>query len=139
MTARPDRPFSATSRLESAVPLHGASPVSRLLARSQSQSTADAKRYQSSITRTQALDDSAKTHSSPSKTRSVRHAEGRPQPTPQSVSKAPCASLIRLCHALASLAAAWMPPCQDGHMLCLKHHLGLILLLAYTQQQQGCT
>ncbi len=83
MASRPDRPYSAKSRLESARPLNTSPPVSRLLARSQSQSTADAKRYQSSIARAQALDDSAKTHSSPSKTRSLRHNEARPESAPQ--------------------------------------------------------
>ena len=83
MASRPDRPYSAKSRLESARPLNTSPPVSRLLARSQSQSTADAKRYQSSIARVQELDDSAKTHSSPSKTRSLRHNEARPESAPQ--------------------------------------------------------
>jgi hypothetical protein len=83
MASRPDRPYSAKSRLESARPLNTSPPVSRLLARSQSQSTADAKIYQSSIARAQALDDSAKTHSSPSKTRSLRHTEARPESAPQ--------------------------------------------------------
>ncbi|KAL0035592.1 hypothetical protein WJX79_001005 [Trebouxia sp. C0005] len=83
MTSRPDRPYSAKSRLQSARPLNTSPPVSRLLARSQSQSTADAKRYQSSVARAQALDDSAKTHSSPSKTRSLRHSEARPESAPQ--------------------------------------------------------
>jgi len=83
MASRPDRPYSAKSRLESARPLNTSPPVSRLLARSQSQSTADAKRYQSSIARAQALDDSAKIHSSPSKTRSLGHNEARPESAPQ--------------------------------------------------------
>ncbi len=85
MASRPERPYSAKSRLESARPLNTPlfPPVSRLLARSQSQSTADAKRYQSTIARAQALGDSAKTHSSPSKTRSLRHNEARPESAPQ--------------------------------------------------------
>ena len=83
MASRPDRPYSAKSRLESARPLNTSPPVSRLLARSQSQSSADTTRYQSSIARAQALDDSAKTHSSPSKTRSLRHNEARPESAPQ--------------------------------------------------------
>ncbi len=83
MASRPDRPYSAKSRLESARPLNTSPPVSGLLARSQSQSTADATRYHSSIARAQALDDSAKTHASPSKTRSLRHNEARPESAPQ--------------------------------------------------------
>lgn len=83
MASRPDRPYSAKSRLESARPLNTSPPVSRLLARSQSQSTADAKRYQSSVARAQALDDSAKIRSTPSKTRSLRHNEARPESAPQ--------------------------------------------------------
>ncbi len=83
MASRPDRPYSARSRLESSRPLNTSPPVSRLLARSQSQSTSDARRYQSNIARAQALGDSARTHSSPSKTRSLRQNEVRPQPAPQ--------------------------------------------------------
>ncbi|DBB01600.1 hypothetical protein WJX77_001477 [Trebouxia sp. C0004] len=83
MASRPDRPYSAKSRLESARPLNTSPPVSRLLARSQSQSTAHATGYQSSIARAQALDDSAKTHYSPSKTRSLRHDEARPESASQ--------------------------------------------------------
>ncbi|KAL0050856.1 hypothetical protein WJX82_008565 [Trebouxia sp. C0006] len=83
MASRPDRPYSAKSRLESARPLDTSPPVSRLLARSHSQSTADANRYQSSIARAQALDDSAKIYSSPSKRRSLRPNEARPESAPQ--------------------------------------------------------
>ena len=95
MSDRQERPFSAASRLESAKPLNSTSPVNRLLARSQSQSPADARRYQSSISRTQALDDSAKHHSSPSKSRSFRQQAGRQSPLPQSSSKSySCAKLL---------------------------------------------
>ena len=83
MASRPDRPYSAKSRLESARPLDTSPPVSRLLARSHSQSTADANRYQSSIAKAQALDDSAKIHSSPSKRRSLRPNRARPESAPQ--------------------------------------------------------
>ena len=85
MASRPDRPYSAKSRLESSQPLTTSPPVSRLLTRSQSQSTADARRHKSSITRAQALGDSAKTHSSPSKTRGLRPTvpEVRPESAPQ--------------------------------------------------------
>ena len=95
MSDRQERPFSAASRLESAKPLNSTSPVNRLLARSQSQSPADARRYQSSISRTQALHDSAKHHSSPSKSRSFRQQVSRQSPLPQSSSKSySCVKLL---------------------------------------------
>ena len=81
MASRPDRPYSARSRLESARPLNTSPPISRLLTRSHSHSTEDARRYQSSIARGQALGDSAKMHSSPSKTPSLKH-QGQPEAAP---------------------------------------------------------
>lgn len=76
MASRPDRPYSARSRLESARPLNTSPPLSRLLTRSHSQSAEEARRYQS-VSRAQALGDSARTHSSPSKTPSLRQQRPR--------------------------------------------------------------
>ena len=78
MAARPDRPYSARSRLESSRPLNTSPPLSRLLTRSHSQSAEEARRYQS-VTRAQALGDSARTHSSPSKTPNLRQQRSRPE------------------------------------------------------------
>lgn len=82
MASRPDRPYSARPHLESARPLNTSPPVSRLLTRSHSQSTAEARRYQSSLARAQALYDSAKSHSSPSKTPRLKQQHMQPEAPP---------------------------------------------------------
>lgn len=82
MASRPDRPYSARPHLESARPLNTSPPVSRLLTRSHSQSAAEARRYQSSLARAQALGDSAKSHSSPSKTPRLKQQHTQPEAAP---------------------------------------------------------
>lgn len=83
MATRPGRPYSARPYLESTKPLNTSPPLSRLLARSHSQSTEEARRYHNSIARAQALDDSAKSHSSPSKTPRLKQQHMQPE-TPSS-------------------------------------------------------
>lgn len=82
MASRPDRPYSARPHLESARPLDTSPPLSRLLTRSHSQSVGEARRYQSSIARAQALEDSAKSHSSPSKTPRLKQQHTQPEAAP---------------------------------------------------------
>lgn len=82
MVSRPDRPYSARPHLESARPLNTSPPVSRLLTRSHSQSVGEARRYQNSIARAQALEDSAKSHSSPSKTPRLKQQHAQPEAAP---------------------------------------------------------
>lgn len=79
MATRPERPYSARPHLESARPLNTSPPVSRILTRSQSQSTAEARR---SIAKTQAFEDSAKSHSSPSRTPRLKQQHAQPEAVP---------------------------------------------------------
>lgn len=84
MASRLERPYSARPHLESATPFNTSPPASRLLTRSHSQSVGEVKRYQSSIARAQALEDSAKSHSSPSKTPRLKLQHAQPEAAPSS-------------------------------------------------------